>query len=85
MKNRLLVVVLIGFIFALILCACKNPFWNIEEEVIEKDLHDTIEFLNKSSVITKTYGDPVFTNAVADTYQGSGSVYIQAVMKVSLS
>jgi len=34
----------------------------------------TIEFTDASAEIAKTYGDPLFTNAVAATYLGTGTV-----------
>ncbi|MCL2443675.1 MAG: SUMF1/EgtB/PvdO family nonheme iron enzyme [Treponema sp.] len=70
-KYFLLAVVLI---LAVILTTCKNPFWNIDNNSIEMDLQDTIIFTSNVPVITKTYGDPKFTNAIANTYLGTGSI-----------
>ena len=37
-------------------------------------VEDSIEFTDASAEIAKTYGDPLFTNAVAATYLGTGTV-----------
>ena len=68
MKKFIVVLLIVGFVVG-----CSNPFW--PELLPDKGKEDdSIVFNNSSSEITKTYGDPAFTNAIAPGYKGTGVI-----------
>jgi len=77
--NKKMRLVIATIIVALFVFSCENPMVvailpDKKKKEQQSILKDTIEFTDASAEIAKTYGDPLFTNAVAATYLGTGAV-----------